>query len=380
MLLKAIRSWIGPMDRDEKVPGVVPQPEFSSVLRRERDRADRTQDVFTLVALGLSPAQRCDDAYGRILGRILQTRLRSTDEAGWLPDGRLGIVLPHTPEDGAWVLVDALRSALQREACTHLLPTFTVYAYESGDGGDGARKGNGEPKRLGRSVSLPQLSQAQSSSTATLRRKALALEPLLLQPPGKAKRVVDVVLASAGLTLTAPLVALSALAIKATSKGPVLFRQQRAGFGGRPFTFYKLRTMIDGAETIKAELADLNEVDGPIFKIARDPRVTWVGRFLRKTSLDELPQLWNVLRGEMSIVGPRPPTLDEVDHYEPWQRRRLHAVGGLTCLWQVSGRSDIGFLDWMRLDLRYLSQRSLGTDLLLILRTIPAVLVGKGAK
>jgi lipopolysaccharide/colanic/teichoic acid biosynthesis glycosyltransferase len=142
---------------------------------------------------------------------------------------------------------------------------------------------------------------------------------------------------------------------------------------------YKFRTMVENAEKLKDHLCDLNEQEGPVFKIKNDPRVTFVGRYLRKFSLDEFPQMWNVLKGDMSLVGPRPALHKEVVHYEPWQRRRLDVTPGLTCLWQVRGRSRVSFLDWMRLDVRYIHQQSVWCDLQLLLETVPAIISGRGA-
>jgi lipopolysaccharide/colanic/teichoic acid biosynthesis glycosyltransferase len=202
----------------------------------------------------------------------------------------------------------------------------------------------------------------------------------LLSPPAPLwKRAFDIALATLLLLAMLPLFALVALAIRLESEGPVFFRQQRVGRGGRLFTFYKFRSMYADAEARRDELADRNEQEGPIFKMRRDPRVTRIGRWLRRTSVDEMPQLWNVLKGDFSLVGPRPPTPDEVLSYEPWQRRRLSIPGGLTCLWQVSGRSEVGFEDWMRLDMRYVARRGLWQDLVLLARTVPAVLSGRGA-
>jgi lipopolysaccharide/colanic/teichoic acid biosynthesis glycosyltransferase len=159
----------------------------------------------------------------------------------------------------------------------------------------------------------------------------------------------------------------------------VIFRQTRIGRGGRPFVLFKFRTMCADAEKLKELLRARNEQTGPVFKMRRDPRVTRVGRLLRSTSIDELPQLWNVLRGDMTLVGPRPPTPDEVPKYEQWQRRRLSLTPGLTCIWQVSGRAEIGFLEWVRMDVRYAQRRSFWGDLRLLARTIPAILSGRGA-
>lgn len=193
------------------------------------------------------------------------------------------------------------------------------------------------------------------------------------------KRLVDIVLSAAALVLLSPLFAVIPVLIKLTSPGPVLFVQKRCGLNGRVFDFYKFRSMYVGSEKMKPRLASLNENDGPAFKMRNDPRITPVGRFLRKTSLDELPQFWNVLKGDMSIVGPRPPIPSEVARYERWQRRRLSMKPGLTCLWQVSGRSLLHFHDWMRLDLQYIDNWSLWLDIKIMFKTIPAVFSGKGA-
>lgn len=193
------------------------------------------------------------------------------------------------------------------------------------------------------------------------------------------KRWLDIIIASSLLLLCFPLLALVAIAIKLDSRGSILFRSTRCGLGGEPFTFYKLRSMRENAHSLKPTLLHLNEVDGPVFKLANDPRMTRVGRFIRRTSIDELPQLWNVLSGDMSIVGPRPPIPEEVQQYTPNQMRRLSVKPGLTCLWQVSGRSDLSFDEWVRLDLEYIYHRSFSTDIGILARTIPAVLSCRGA-
>ena len=194
------------------------------------------------------------------------------------------------------------------------------------------------------------------------------------------RRAIDVLVSSIALFILSPLLVAIALSIKATSRGPVLFKQVRCGLYGRPFTFLKFRSMRLEAETLKPTLAPYNEMDGPAFKMRNDPRVTAVGRFLRRTSLDELPQLWNILKGNMSFVGPRPSVIEEVRQYEPWQRRRLSMQPGLTCLWQISGRNDLTFDEWMRLDLEYIDNWSLWLDVKIALKTIPAVLLGRGAR
>jgi len=193
------------------------------------------------------------------------------------------------------------------------------------------------------------------------------------------KRILDVSISSLGLLLLAPLLALIAVAIKATSPGTIFFVQERMGLNGRRFKCIKFRTMVQGAEALKDHLQHMNEVDGPVFKIREDPRVTPLGRLLRKSSLDELPQLWNVLRGDMSLVGPRPPIPSEVEKYQRWQRRRLSMRPGITCLWQISGRSNLDFDTWMRLDLQYIDHWSLMLDFVILIKTIPAVLSTRGA-
>ena len=199
---------------------------------------------------------------------------------------------------------------------------------------------------------------------------------------GMAKQLLDFVGALVLLLLLSPLLLLAALAVKLTSPGPVFFRQQRSGLNGRPFTMLKFRTMVTDAEQLKAELASFNEMDGPVFKVTSDPRVTALGRVLRKWSVDELPQLWNVLRFEMSLVGPRPLPVDEIRRiHDPAHRRRLSVKPGLTCLWQISGRNDVAsFKEWVRLDLEYIDNWSLWLDLKILWWTVPVVIVGTGAK
>ena len=194
-----------------------------------------------------------------------------------------------------------------------------------------------------------------------------------------AKSLVDRVGAVAGLVVALPIMLLSAIAIKLDSPGPILFKQRRSGLNGKTFNLYKFRTMCDDAERLKSKLAHANEMSGPVFKMKSDPRITAVGKFLRKFSIDELPQFINVLRGEMSLVGPRPPLPSEVEQYAPWQRRRLSVKPGVTCTWQVSGRNQIDFEDWMRLDLQYIDSWSLWQDTKILARTLPAVLKGDGA-
>jgi exopolysaccharide biosynthesis polyprenyl glycosylphosphotransferase len=195
------------------------------------------------------------------------------------------------------------------------------------------------------------------------------------------KRGLDLVGALVGLVLLAPVYAVIAIAVKVSSPGAVIFAQERYGLHKRRFRMLKFRTMVSDAEQRQADLEQLNEAVGPVFKIKDDPRVTRVGRFLRRSSLDELPQLWNVLRGDMSLVGPRPLPLRDVGRFdEPWLMRRFSVQPGITCLWQISGRSSLGFEDWIRLDLQYIDNWSLALDARILMRTFPAVFKGVGAQ
>ena len=184
-----------------------------------------------------------------------------------------------------------------------------------------------------------------------------------------AKRVMDIVLSFIGLVLLSPILLLVSLFIKIDSKGPIFFKQKRIGINGTEFEMFKFRSMVVNAEELKARLEEKNEMSGPMFKIADDPRITKVGRFIRKTSIDELPQLWNVIKGDMSLVGPRPSLPKEVAQFEPWMRKRFEVKPGLTCFWQVGGRNNIDFEEWMKLDIKYVKERSLLLDAKLIFKT-----------
>ena len=194
----------------------------------------------------------------------------------------------------------------------------------------------------------------------------------------KTKRIFDYVFSAAVLFFLSPVYLGIAVAIKLDSPGKVFFKQKRVGLRGRQFYVYKFRTMVSNAEELRKDLLEQNEMDGPVFKITRDPRITRVGNFLRKTSLDELPQFMNVLRGEMSVIGPRPPIPEEVEEYERWQLRRLSMRPGITCIWQVSGRNDIPFEEWMKMDMEYIDNWSLKLDFVLLLKTIRTVLKSDG--
>lgn len=193
------------------------------------------------------------------------------------------------------------------------------------------------------------------------------------------KRGIDIIGAGSGLLLLSPVIAIVSCAVKFTSKGPIFFSQKRVGKNGQLFDMYKFRSMVVNAEELKEKLANQNEMSGPMFKMKDDPRVTKVGKFIRKTSLDELPQLWNVLKGDMSLVGPRPSLPKEVREFEKWMYKRLTVKPGLTCYWQVSGRNNIDFEDWMKLDISYIEDRNLWIDIKLIFKTVFVLFGDKNA-
>lgn len=193
------------------------------------------------------------------------------------------------------------------------------------------------------------------------------------------KRLIDVVCSFLGVLVLSPLFIIIAIIIKTTSKGPAFFSQKRVGKNGKEFDMYKFRSMVVNAEELKEKLAAQNEMSGPMFKMKDDPRVTKVGKFIRKTSIDELPQLWNVLKGDMSLVGPRPSLPKEVAQFEKWMYKRLEVKPGLTCYWQVSGRNNIDFEDWMKLDIKYVDERSTWIDIKLIFKTVGVLFGDKNA-
>ena len=193
------------------------------------------------------------------------------------------------------------------------------------------------------------------------------------------KRIIDIVASFTGLILLSPLILIVSMLIKLESKGEVIFKQKRVGLNGKEFYMYKFRSMVINAEELKAELESQNEMSGPMFKMKDDPRITKIGKFIRKTSIDELPQLINVIKGDMSLVGPRPSLPKEVEEFETWMRERLEVKPGLTCIWQVSGRNNIDFEDWMKLDIKYVRERSFKLDIKLILKTVLVLFGDKNA-
>ncbi len=332
------------------------EPDFRVEVTRERIRADRNHSQFAILAIEL-PSDRKRRRDFLKLSKVLRRRLRLTDTAGYLANGRVAALLPETPKAGAWKVASDICDVYP---VGHERPNCEVFVYPE----------EGPPSIDSTHQRLEQ--PAESFSTQ--------LESLFVQPTPMLKRAVDVVGASLGLLLVAPFLLLMAVIIKATSPGPVFYTQLREGYGGRRFRMVKLRSMRADAHLHQSSLRAQSVQDGPAFKMWNDPRTTWIGRLLRRTSLDELPQLWNVLVGDMSLVGPRPLPVAESLQCSSWQRRRLAVVPGLTCIWQVRGRSTVSFEEWMRMDLEYLRYRSFSYDARLLMSTIPSLVFNRGPR
>lgn len=330
--------------------------EFRREAARERVRAERSNTLLAVLVIEL-PLDRRRRRDLTFLGNVLSERLRITDTAGRLPDGRVAVLFPDTPKAGAWKVASDI---CDHYPLGHERPDCEVFQYPD----ESAPSKNDAPPRAKQPIELHNT----------------PLESLFANPTPMLKRGMDITIATVALIVTAPLMAILAALIKTTSSGPVFYAQWREGLGGRLFRIYKLRTMYLDAHQHQNELRALSEQDGPAFKMRNDPRTTWIGRFLRRTSLDELPQLWNVLLGDMSLVGPRPLPARESFECLPWQRQRLLVAPGLTCIWQVKGRNTVTFVEWMRMDLQYLRRRSLICDLQLLLATGPSILFAKGPR
>ena len=390
MSLPKLELWSG--DRQKAVSGhflkdrvqqpvtgrmLLPEDAFVSMLHLERRRAERAEKRFVLMLVDIDPIVR-DTRSTRVLAKIceaLNQSIRETDIVGWyLEDHLIGVIgteighaRPRTVQERLQKKVrESFNRLLSAEKSSMIPISFHFFPEEWEEGND---------DHSANSALYPDLSKRQES-----KRFALGV-----------KRAIDIVGSAAALLLFAPIYLLAALAIKLTSRGPVLFRQQRLGQYGKTFTLLKFRSMrIDCDEKIHKDFVHQfiagqvkpsgDGVEAPVFKIKEDPRVTRVGKFLRKTSLDEVPQFWNVLRGDMSLVGPRPPIAYEFRTYGVWHRRRvLEIKPGITGLWQVTGRSRIRFDDMVRLDLKYARVWSLWLDIKILLRTPVAVFSGDGA-
>jgi lipopolysaccharide/colanic/teichoic acid biosynthesis glycosyltransferase len=337
------------------------EQEFRLAVARERVRADRAGAPLAILVIEL-PAVRSTARDVVYLSRVLQRRLRITDIAGHLANGLVIVLLPDTPKAGAWKVASDVCDVYP---VGNARPNCEVYVYPD----------EYSPPDQDPSEHTTRQHQDESTSGANPQ-----LDSLFVHPTPMIKRALDVAGAVLGLIFAAPLMLLFGALIKFTSPGPVLYTQLREGHGGRRFRMYKLRSMRADADRQQSALRTQSVQDGPAFKMWHDPRTTWIGRILRCTSLDELPQLWNVLVGDMSLVGPRPLPVEESLQCKTWQRRRLAVVPGLTCVWQVHGRSTVSFEDWMRMDLDYLRKRSLTYDVRLLLSTFPTLVRKQGPR
>ena len=330
--------------------------QLRNILDRERARADRSGIGFALLKFTPREEETAQETL-LCLAKILKRRLRCTDETGWLGELQMGVVLPCTPAAGARNVADDISQCFGEFTPPHC----EVYCYPSDSANQEDHRRNGSVEHR-----APQ-------------QHVGAMESLFVQPMTMAKRTLDIVGAVVALMLAAPIMLVAAVGVKLTSPGPVFYKQLRAGRGNKPFWMYKFRTMQANADSLKRQLLGQNEMDGPAFKIKADPRITSIGRFLRRSSIDELPQLWHVLTGKMSLVGPRAMAWEESEDCQTWQRRRLDVTPGLTGIWQVYGRARVSFNEWMRMDLQYIDTHSLSKDLKLLTATVPAVLLGDGA-
>ena len=364
--------------------GISPEERFLTVLRRESARADRNGHGFSLVAVEMSKDAASGPVAGRV-ARFLAQQVRATDEIGWFEKNRIGVLLYNTPPRGAWRFVEKVKD---QTAAVLPRPQFEVLTYPSGWGNTEPEptESNTEAARDQRAgdASPAQTARARADSTAPSAAASSAaapggeLRPFCVDGIPAWKRALDIVGAAVGLALLSPLFLVVAALIKIVSPGPVFFRQERVGFLAKRFRLWKFRTMHvhNDESTHKQYLADLiagDAEDKPMTKMDDDPRIFRFGNLLRKSCIDELPQLINVLLGEMSLVGPRPPIPYEADEYLSWHNGRLDTVPGMTGLWQVSGKNRLTFTQMTRLDIRYTRRRSLLLDLRIILLTPVAI-------
>ena len=380
----------GDRQRDDASDLRIRAQHLNRILARERNRADRSGQALSMVLLGYDGKNRRRRDASPIV-RLMQQRARITDEIGWFDRVTGFAVLPDTPASGGKRFAELVLSKLRERG---ILASYAIYQYvpptrRDEDDADpparGPRLADHEPVAelagaAGGAGSLDAVAMSVGGEGGVMAgAKVHALERLMARRLPWWKRATDLGVAGGALLLLWPAMVGVGLAIRLDSPGPVIFKQRRAGLGGQPFDIWKFRTMHRDAEGQRDRLLSVNEQDGPAFKLRDDPRVTRVGAVLRKTSLDELPQLINILRGQMTLVGPRPLPMIESDGCSPWQRRRLDVTPGLTCIWQVWGRSTVSFNEWVRMDLRYQRKSTPRYDLKILLATVPAVLRQRGA-
>jgi len=360
---------------------ILNQKEFDAFIQRERNMVERHGSYFSLAVFNVNGIVHKPQDLKKITS-MFKERLRCTDIAGWLDQGQIGLMLPLTTRENAHLVAKDIlkRTDLDGKYSyeIHLYPVNISNHIDSDNDARGSRKADStrdskSKSNQGNRSSAPKFdAQVPTDQKDNLPGAFFSHCPLW-------KRTMDILISSAAILLLSPILLAVTVAVKMSSHGPILFRQKRCGFGGKVFRMYKFRTMIIDAEDHKHKLLADNHRNGPVFKIENDPRLTRVGNFLRRWSLDELPQLFNVLLGDMSLVGPRPPIVEEVRQYKIWQQRRLAVKPGITCIWQVRSRDSKDFDHWVREDIEYIAERSFLTDLKILIFTIPAVLSGKGA-
>ncbi|MGO9089315.1 MAG: exopolysaccharide biosynthesis polyprenyl glycosylphosphotransferase [bacterium] len=345
---------------------ILPKHHFVDRLRVEKRRADRSKSPLSVILLSLQNGAVSDQRLTQEFLKSIHENTRETDIKGWVDHDVIGLILPDTDEGGVRHCGEKIANRSGDIKFSMLTGTYPNHLFE---------------RLLAEEQGDPDLSPLDLDEPIKIRRSQIAL-----------KRVMDIAGSLVGLLLFSPLMFLTAIAIKITSSGPIIFKQFRFGEKGIHFAFYKFRSMQSNADDqihreyvtnlIKGDLEKINQGDEgtPLYKMKSDPRVTAVGRIIRKTSIDELPQFLNVLKGEMSLVGPRPPIPYEVEKYEPWHLRRILEVKpGITGLWQVDGRSITSFDDMVRLDLRYVQNWSLWLDIKIILKTLKVFIRPNGA-
>jgi exopolysaccharide biosynthesis polyprenyl glycosylphosphotransferase len=344
---------------------IYPKSHFINILRLEKRRAERTKLPLSIVLFYLQEGEDKEEKTNKQFVELVCKHTRETDIKGWVDNKVIGLLLPDTDKEGAKRCVEKILSRNGNRCSSVIFGNYPDHLFE----------------KLLDEETVPDLFPINLDESHSSKRIQLIV-----------KRTMDIVGSLFGILVFSPLMLLTAMAIKLSSPGPIIFKQYRLGMGGVRFPFYKFRSMkIDGDDRIhreyvtnliKGELEKINqgEEGKPLYKMKDDPRITKVGRILRRTSIDELPQLFNVLKGEMSLVGPRPPIPYEVEKYQPWHLRRILEVKpGITGLWQVEGRSRTSFDDMVRLDLKYALHWSLWLDVKILLKTIKAVIQSSGA-
>jgi len=399
MILSRWRSWVKVYVRASRPHGLSsfqPQEQFRAMIMRERAGADRNQHVFSLLLFNIGDPE-ANSVGVQYLAHVVANRIRMPDEVGWFDKKRIGVLLPYTSTDGAQKLADDICQAIAAKASP---PEYTIYTYPF----KWFSNGNGHLSQLHFSDLSPEWKTIMSRDISTAKHAdggsnifgtqiasadttlssgilVQTIEPFFLNQLPLWKRAMDVVGALFGLVVLSPILLLVALIIKTVSPGPAFFKQQRIGHGGKTFTMLKFRTMQFGTDTsthknhVKQLINGANNGNSksPMSKLENHPQIILFGKILRKTCIDELPQLINVLLGEMSLVGPRPPLTYEVEEYLQWNYARFNAVPGMTGLWQVSGKNLLTFTEMIQLDIQYSRKMSLWLDIKILLKTPLAI-------